>query len=616
MNTLQEKRIKQQLPQLEDDLLILLGKVYEKFNDIPKQLDTHLKETWPLYVVFGESGNYHSDALKLIIDWNSLSKEIDEYVRKASTDPLMYKAVEKNKLFQFYNTKKIYFESISGNISGETLEKVNGKPSGFIHKDIETFYRYFDASIYASKDTSKENTGDSVLLYNCSPTEIYAALKENRLTGTSESLVEIVDEQSKPTGKKFAIVSLKAGEGRVGKVLKFLGSQLQIPSATPSVRNPEEEEDPRKVFSGGASVFPQNEIFNDIFLGKQILNEIEFFNALRSNLTRIIAKVGTLPELVKNLWDDFTRRIKSLTTKLYNTLLQSITQDTKAIASQYNNLISLQEKIESEVLLSEDKSKKPVEISHTLYVNVKSFVNEVEKINFHSLFGDVIQKSNTLNQNNIFQVDIEGIDENVIQGIKNKIVNDIWKNNFFNKLHNQSCSTQRVSCDPPVYIERDAFSPMLIFNSNIIALKFFQSFLNRVISQSGGMSDQKRIREEFIKLSIQISAEAIFGKNEGLPLIKFDGKKIQRLGNKVDYSSGKTSGSVDKDFKLGRFHIKKNDDGNYFVIYMYVLFDMKVEDDQVVPYYSLIELRNESGSSFTFKAEINKSNLRKDEVFK
>lgn len=321
-----------------------------------------------------------------------------------------------------------------------------------------------------------------------------------------------------------------------------------------------------------------------------------------------------MPELVKKLWDDFTRRIKSLTTKLYSTLLQSITQDTQTIATEYKNLISFQEKIESEVLLSENNS--PVEISHTLYTNVKSFVNEVERINFHSLFGDVIQKSDTLNQNNIFQIDIEGIDETVIQGIKNKIIDDIWKNKFFNRLHNQSCSIKNVSCNPAVYIERDAFSPMLIFNSNIIALKFFQSFLNRIISQSGGLSEQKRIREEFIKISAQISAEAVFGKNEGLPLIKFDGKKIQRLGKKQEYSTGKSLSESDKDFKLGRFHIKKSDDGNYFIIYMYILFDIKLEDDQVIPYYSLVELRNDSGSSFTFKAEINKSNLRKDQVFK
>ena len=606
MNTNEARKVKVQLPPLPETLTKELTEVYNTFNVIPKQEDTWLKETWPLYVVFGESGDYYPSAIALVKKWNELSEKVDKEINLIVSDPLMSKALSKDDLFYFYNNKKIYFEEISGRLSNETLEKVNGKPTSFIHQDIKTFYTKFNKSIYASKDKSKENTGDAVLLYNCSPGEIYVAITEGRVQGTPESLCEIVDENAKPSGKKFAMVSLKAGSGRIGKVMKFLSSKIDIPSATPSVRNPQslEPED----------FLIKNEIFNDIFVDKQILNEVEFFNALRTSLSRIVSKVGTLPKIVKDLWDDFTRRIKSLTTKLYGTLTQSISIDTQQVRNELSGLISLQEKIESEVALNENKG--PVEINYTLYTNIKSFVYEVEKINFHNLFGDVVQKSTELNQKNIFQVDIEGIDETTIQQIKNTIVNDIWKNNFYNKLQNQKCTLTKTPCNPAVYIERNIFAPLLWFNSNIIALKFFQSFLNRIIAQSGGMSDQKRVRDEFIKISAQISAEAIFGKNEGLPLIKYTGKKIERLGKKIQYSTGQSLSEKDKDFKLGRFHIKKSDDGNYFVIYMYILFDIKVEDDQVVPYYSMIELRNDSGSSFTFKAEINKSNLSKDQVFK
>ncbi|MEY3079338.1 MAG: hypothetical protein RL086_491 [Bacteroidota bacterium] len=607
MNTNEARtKVKVQLPPLPETLTQKLTEVYNTFNVIPKQEDTWLKETWPLYVVFGESGDYYPPIIELIKKWNELSTKIDSEIDLFKSDDLMLKSLEKDDLFYFYNNKKIYFEEISGKIHGETLEKINGKPTSFIHQDIKTFYTKFNKSIYASKDKSKENTGDAVLLYNCSPGEVYVAVTEGRVQGTPESLCEIIDENSKPTGKKFAMVSLKAGEGRIGKVTKFLSSKIDIPSATPSVRNPQA--------LGPEDFITQNEIFNDIFVDKQILNEVEFFNALRSSLSRIVSKVGTLPKIVKDLWDDFTRRVKSLTTKLYGTLTQSIAVDVQQVKNELSTLISLQEKIENEVALNEALG--PVEINHTLYINVKSFVYEVEKINFHSLFADVVQKSTELNSRNIFQVDIEGIDESTIQDIKNTIVNDIWKNNFYNKLQNQKCTLKKTPCNPAAYIERDAFAPMLWFNSNIIAVKFFQSFLNRIITQSGGFSDQKRVRDEFIKISAQISAEAIFGKNEGLPLIKFTGKKIERLGKKTEYSTGQSLSEKDKDFKLGRFHIKKSDDGNYFIIYMYILFDIKVEDDQVVPYYSLIDLRNVSGSSFTFKVEINKSNLSKDQVFK
>ena len=358
-----------QLPPLPQTLIQKLTDVYNAFDVIPKQEDTWLKETWPLYVVFGESGDYYPSAIALVKKWNELSEKVDKEIDLIKSDELLQKSLEKNNLFQFYNAKKIYFESISGRISGETLEKVNGKPNSFIHQDIETFYRNFDKSIYSNRDKSKENTGDAVLLYNCSPGEIYAALTEGRIQGTPESLCEIVDENSKPSGKKFAMVSLKAGSGRIGKVTKFLSSKIDIPSATPSKRNPQAL-DPEDFLI-------KNEIFNDIFVDKQILNEVEFFNALRSSLSRIVSKVGTLPKMVQDLWEDFTRRIKSLTTKLYGTLTQSIAMDTQQVRNELSNLISLQQEIEDELALNE--SEGPVAINHKLYVNVKSFVNRSEE---------------------------------------------------------------------------------------------------------------------------------------------------------------------------------------------------------------------------------------------
>ena len=237
MNTNEARKVKVQLPPLPETLTKELTEVYNTFNVIPKQEDTWLKETWPLYVVFGESGDYYPSAIALVKKWNELSEKVDKEINLIVSDPLMSKALSKDDLFYFYNNKKIYFEEISGRLSNETLEKVNGKPTSFIHQDIKTFYIKFNNSIYASKDKSKENTGDAILLYNCSPGEIYVAITEGRVQGTPESLCEIVDENAKPSGKKFAMVSLKAGSGRIGKVMKFLSSKIDIPSATPSKKS-------------------------------------------------------------------------------------------------------------------------------------------------------------------------------------------------------------------------------------------------------------------------------------------------------------------------------------------------------------------------------------------
>jgi hypothetical protein len=156
---------------------------------------------------------------------------------------------------------------------------------------------------------------------------------------------------------------------------------------------------------------------------------------------------------------------------------------------------------------------------------------------------------------------------------------------------------------------------MIYFNSNILAFEIFEKLLDKVLSQGSSLSDQKNIKDEFIKISSQISAEAIFGKNDSLPLIKYDGKKIQRLGKKKEYSISSIVEEKGGDFKVGKIEIKKSKDGNYFIIYLYLIFELQIVDDEVVPYYSLVELRNDSKSSFTFKAEVNKTAIPQDKVF-
>ena len=119
--------------------------------------------------------------------------------------------------------------------SGTSVTLANitsAKPTGFIHQDIKKFYDIFDNSGYASKDKKKENTADVVLLYNCSIAEVQTALKDRKVSGLEDSLCEITG-----TGKKFAMVSLKAGgdsyrTGRAKGVFDTLGNKLSF-SGTP-----------------------------------------------------------------------------------------------------------------------------------------------------------------------------------------------------------------------------------------------------------------------------------------------------------------------------------------------------------------------------------------------
>ena len=599
---------------LPKDLSDLLDEVVENFDEIDGPLDTKIKETWPLYVVFGDGGNYHMDALSKVQKWIQLDQRIGLKVNEISKNPLLKLSLEKNELYKGYLAYKNNYDSISGINSGTSLEEVTGtKPTGFINKDITKFYESFDISDYKSKDASKENTGDAVLLYGCSPDDVYSALKNNKVgsTGKEESLCVILDNNNKETSKKFAIVSLKAGKGRAGRILTLLRPMLgDTSSATPRERNPQALT-PADFLQINESYIA--EIFQDIYVDKQLLTEVEFMNALRSSLTKLVTAVGKIPKALADTIGEFAGNLKKITNKVFGSIVLGFKDEIQSIKTKYFTLVNAEENLRKEIEITNEGKDDPIKVTHSFYINTAVLVREVKKINYESLIGRIVQKSKQLDNNKIFVTDVQDIDESTITGIKNNI-NNIW-NTYFVPLKDSTCVKKKVTCEPITLIDRDAFKPMIYFNSNILAFEFFEKLLDKVLTQGSSLSDQKKIKDEFINISSQISAEAIFGNNDGLPLIKYDGNKIQRLGKKKEYSITNIVEEKGGDFKVGKIEIKKSKDGNYFIIYLYLIFELQIVDDEVVPYYSLVELRNDSKSSFTFKAEVNKTAIPQDKVF-
>ena len=617
MDSIEEAKLKTPkaaLLPLPKDLSDLLDEVVENFDKIDGPLDTKIKETWPLYVVFGDGGNYHMDALSKVQKWIQLDQRIGLKVNEISKNPLLKLSLEKNELYKGYLAYKNNYDSISGINSGTSLEEVTGtKPTGFINKDITKFYESFDISDYKSKDASKENTGDAVLLYGCSPDDVYSALKNNKVgsTGKEESLCVILDNNNKETSKKFAIVSLKAGKGRAGRILTLLRPMLgDTSSATPRERNPQALT-PADFLQINESYIA--EIFQDIYVDKQLLTEVEFMNALRSSLTKLVTAVGKIPKALADTIGEFAGNLKKITNKVFGSIVLGFKDEIQSIKTKYFTLVNAEENLRKEIEITNEGKDDPIKVTHSFYINTAVLVREVKKINYESLIGRIVQKSKQLDNNKIFVTDVQDIDESTITGIKNNI-NNIW-NTYFVPLKDSTCVKKKVTCEPITLIDRDAFKPMIYFNSNILAFEFFEKLLDKVLTQGSSLSDQKKIKDEFINISSQISAEAIFGNNDGLPLIKYDGNKIQRLGKKKEYSITNIVEEKGGDFKVGKIEIKKSKDGNYFIIYLYLIFELQIVDDEVVPYYSLVELRNDSKSSFTFKAEVNKTAIPQDKVF-
>ena len=616
----------------------LQSKLEQVETVMPLPFSQQMRESFPLYKIFGEQGDYYPREKSLLIKWLKLSADIETLLKsiKQLNDDSVINAVDKNKLYQNYADIKSRIELASG--TSVTLANItSAKPTGFIHQDIKKFYNIFNNSGYASKDKKKENTADVVLLYNCSIAEVQTALKDRKVSGLEDSLCEITG-----TGKKFAMVSLKAGGDsyRTGRVTAMMSSILpnkQQFSGTPSQREPtaeptaeptekekydqflqskqpEEkpvEKDPRSVFPGGASVFQQNEsinpIFEEIYIGKTLLTEIEFISSLKSSLNRISSKIGDLSaELIKG-WTDFIQKVKNTIVKIFGNIEQKCQEDMNYARNQYSAMFNSWDNIEKEIgILSEarESDEELVKMTESLKKNVAILIKQINRIQPDSLFSAINEKVRLIDNKNLFMVQLTGTTPEDVKQVKNasiKVYND-----YFN-----------ASTKGDVPLNKGAFRPMNIFNSNIAAIAFYQKFIERFMN----VGNEAQIKKDFIQFASQISAEAIFGNNDSLPLVIFNGKTINRMGTKNEFSSGKKliDANENKNFRLSKFEVSKNKAGTYFVVYLYIIFDIREEEEngkvEVKPFYSAIELRNERGSKFSFKTEIHRSNLSEEDVF-
>jgi len=602
----------------------LQSKLQQVETVMPLPFSQPLRESFPLYKIFGEQGDYYPKEKDTIKKWLNLSTDIEKILKSIQQldDNNLIILVGKNKLYQNYADIKSRIELASG--TSVTLSNItSAKPTGFIHQDIKKFYESFNKSGYASKDKKKENTADVVLLYNCSISEIQIALKDKKVSGTTESLCEITG-----TGKKFAMVSLKAGGdsyriGRMKGAFDILPDKQSF-SGTPAQREKyyqwlqsqqsdekPVEKDPRSVFTGGASVFPQNEsinpIFEEIYIGKTLLTEIEFISSLKSSLNRISSKIGDLSAELTKGWSDFTQKVKNTIVKIFGNIEQKCQEDMNYARNQYSAMFNSWDNIEKETgVLSEarESDEELVKMTDSLKKNVAIFIQQINRIQPDSLFSTINEKVRLIDNKNLFMVQLTGTTPEDVKEVKNasiKVYND-----YFN-----------ASTKGDVPLNKGAFRPMNIFNSNIAAIVFYEKFIERFMN----VGNEAQIKKDFIQFASQISAEAIFGNNDSLPLVVFNGKTINRMGTKNEFSSGKKliDANENKNFRLSKFEVSKNKAGTYFVVYLYIIFDIREEEEngkvEVKPFYSAIELRNERGSKFSFKTEIHRSNLSEEDVF-
>ncbi len=494
------------------------------------------------------SGNYNSYAISFLKEWGNLRAKLEAISDEKAR-------VENIKIYDLVDNdlKEI------GGLNGTSLESL-GKPTDFIHKDIKKFYTYAEDynKRFIKEKEGKENTADIVLIYGGSANDVYEALK----SGNIEQ--EDVDSMAKIKNKnvKFALISLKAGSAKLGRVLTQLVSYVgqDIP-AVPSKEKPK----------------PLNEGLLD---------------TISQSISTLITKLKGVPDLAKEYYKSFINVINPFTKKISSFFSKELNDNVKQINnSDYKNIQRLENEIEKEIgPVNEAKGKcgkEGAELKDSLFKNMKAFRNILKSDNTDVvLIQKILQYSNNplLKQNFPILISQEQIES--VKNFRSILINLL--NSIENDYNVSDC------------IDRATLNPILKYRANILSLRYIDLILANILKDVNS-SDSSKIREEFIKLASVLSTEAVFGNNVSLPLIKFTGKKIEKLKYKRNFKF-EVPDKID-DLKLGKLKINIVPDEGYLTVYLYLFNGMVTEDDITVPTYIEYLMKSNSGSAFTFSVE-------------
>lgn len=531
---------------------------------------TDLYETLPLLVLYNIDNLSNAKSL----GGDSVLRAVDFFVKIGnlkSTLESISDPIKKSENLKIYNDVVQSLYKIGGDQGVSLKDVISKSPTDFIHKSIEEFYIYakkYDDK-FSSGDKNKKSTADIVLVYGGTKNDVYAALD-------SGSIENVTDSVSKIKGKDiyFALVSLKAMSGRVGKVLTQLRGYLEADVET----QPSGE---------------YQKTLKEMYLTEGV------FSTIKNTFDSYIKKYKEISDVVKEKYrgmiDDFSKLTGGFVDKVKKDLFNNLNAEVKNIdAHSLKELKKVEDKIIQEIGSLNEKSNKlcgtdSTELSPALLKNLQDYekllsVNNSDDV----ILNKIIETSKNPTVSKYFIFDINPEELSKVKSIKQNIKSAIKK-----------LSSTKETC-----ISRNELAPILIYRGNALALQYIDLIMKKVL-QDTTLSDPDKIQKEFINLASVLSTEAIFGGNVSLPLIKFTGDKLERLGFKNQYKL-KVPEKI-PDLKLGKLTVRLEPESNaYLVIYLYLFSGIETEDDQVTPIYVVYEMRSESGSGFTFKTEGNK----------
>ena len=485
--------------------------------------------------------------------------------------PLLDNNYINNLFFDFYNKAAGSNQSLN-NISKEKVDS-------FIHASIIDYRKLLKAKTNIEEE-SKENTSDVILIYGGTKDDLLSSL--GRITSEQDLLIGkdgLISFKNNPS-LKFAQVSLKKGDAKLGKITKKFFSMI------------------------GASSMDE--------VKSQSLNEgmvTDFITGLKNKVT---TAGEFLSKKMSDVYNWFISKIKTFYESVTNIFREIPMNDIEQQDKKLEELtLNLEEANKNSITSINEMSGGDIPITDCNYIAMTQFYLYYKKIGFKDLIQQYTALS-TMKKEGGFNVKVESIDQEKYLKIDTTIQQtfDIFNKaaatkNYFKE---ETTLVEARSCTPTgKLITREQIEPVLKLRANHIALRKIDELLKSIKKNASTTNIDVK---DLPSIAANLSAEAVFGNNTSLPLFKFTGDDLIYLGTKQNYVTKKRDQftSLDmSDMNLGYIHVYQTQKKSavHFQIYMYLLFDLEGDEKALTPMYSEIAFTVGSGSKFAFNVEMN-----------
>ena len=554
-----------------------------------KSFKTKVFESIPLlYAVSKKSNPNASDLITLLsknYDWDESAKA---WLLK------VLKKIEGDKA-AFDKFKNVVVAGTIDPNAPSLKDLYGGTPvDSFIHANITKFYAKLK-SVSKYNEKSKQFTADVVLFWG--PGKVQDAFQGDLLKGMepdADSLVKLKD------GKTImACVSLKALEGRVGKITAYMVGK----------------------FGQGVEENAVSEGVMDLFRGA--VTKVKDVSS--AGVKKIKEYVTSFTKWVKETKDELTNVFSTSNVNVANAQVESkkIVEDANEVLAEFDKEIS-EHFNRSGKPITEASEDEPIQISSCFKDKILSwyskFDNDVK--NYNKVFDEFEKSVSEYSSKNFFRINFKALsqEENKfkqefkrIESIINKIKTAKVKPDSTGKK--QKCLLL-LDGTKPLKFSRREIKNILMSNANFVAIQMLNNMVNEYLKKTN-KSNTKDAIQNLIKFATEINAEAVFGAAIDVPLIKYDGKVIVKYGSRNTYESNHTKKMVEFfnsartipiiGLKISPVQSKSSDVSSYYSITLYCLSDYKGSDSSkpkdVDFMYNQIAFKCNSGSEFTFVVE-------------